>query len=176
MDMRKYMDLFVSETREHLEEAAEALVHLEQHPDDEETLNLLFRHGHSIQGMAGSMGFEPIARLSHALEDLFDQVRKGHLRFTPEIADHAFQALDALSDAISTAERGVDPPANLEKCVASLRSFLDSPPPASRPVASAPQEQAPSLPPAAIHGDLPAFNAEIKARTETICGPRSCGR
>ncbi|MEE9126290.1 MAG: Hpt domain-containing protein, partial [Planctomycetota bacterium] len=99
--MRKYMDLFVSETREHLEEAAEAMVRLEQNPGDEETLNLLFRHGHSIKGMAGSMGFQPIARLSHALEDLFDQVRKGHLRFTPEIADHAFQALDALGDAIN---------------------------------------------------------------------------
>lgn len=162
MDMRKYMDLFVSETREHLEEAAEAMVHLEQHPHDEETLNLLFRHGHSIKGMAGSMGFEPIARLSHALEDLFDQVRKGHLRFTPEIADHAFQALDALGDAITAAERGEDPPANLEQCGTSLRSFLESPPPAAQPSASRPHEPAPSLPAPAIQGDLPAFNAEIK--------------
>jgi len=160
--MRKYMDLFVSETREHLEEAAEAMVHLEQHPHDEETLNLLFRHGHSIKGMAGSMGFEPIARLSHALEDLFDQVRNGHLRFTPEIADHAFQALDALGDAITAAERGEDPPANLEQCGTSLRSFLESPPPAAQPSASRPHEQAPSLPAPAIQGDLPAFNAEIK--------------
>jgi len=47
MDMRKYLDLFVSEAREHLEEAASAVAELEQRPDDAELLNLIFRHGHS---------------------------------------------------------------------------------------------------------------------------------
>ncbi len=153
--MRKYMELFVSETREHLEEAAEAMVRLEQQPEDEETLNLLFRHGHSIKGMAASMGFPPIAHLSHAMEDLFDQVRKGRLRFTPQIADHTFHALDAMGDAINEVERGADPPATLEEYSASLRSFLASLPPVSPPQRD---EQAPCVPPPALQ----AFNVEIK--------------
>ena len=82
MDMRKYLDLFVSETREHLEEAAEAMTHLEERPGDEALLNLLFRHGHSIKGMAASMGFAPVAGVSHALEDLFDEIRQGRLQLT----------------------------------------------------------------------------------------------
>jgi len=168
VDMRKYMDLFVSETREHLEEAAEAMVRLEQHPDDGETLNLLFRHGHSIKGMAGSMGFSTIAHLSHALEDLFDEVRKGNLSFTPQIGDQAFQALDALSDAITEVERGEDPPAMLEECAASLRSFLGHAPAARQPVAPGSGEPEPQAPAPGSPQDDPSFNVEIRIAPNTV--------
>ena len=37
----------------------------------------MFRHAHSVKGMASSMGFEPIAMLAHRVEDLVDAVRAG---------------------------------------------------------------------------------------------------
>jgi len=157
--MRKYMDLFLSETREHLEEAAEAMARLEQQPDDADTLNLLFRHGHSIKGMAGSMGFPRIAHLSHALEDLFDEVRKGELSFTPQMGDHAFQALDALGDAVDEVERGEEPSPRLEECAVSLRTFLGH---SSTPVAPSAKEESVTPSPPVIAGDQPTFNVEIQ--------------
>ena len=36
----------------------------------------MFRHAHSVKGMAASMGFEPIAMLAHRVEDLVDVARR----------------------------------------------------------------------------------------------------
>jgi len=119
--MRRYLDLFVSEAREHLEEAAEAITRLENQPGDVEIINLLFRHGHSIKGMAASMGFEPIAQLSHALEDGFDEIRKGRAIFTPELAAQALKAIDLLGEAVDAVARGEAPPASLVDLATALR-------------------------------------------------------
>ncbi|MEJ2199870.1 MAG: Hpt domain-containing protein [Desulfuromonadaceae bacterium] len=69
MDMSKYRDMFLFETREHLLSMGDLLVALEKNPADEERLDALFRHAHSIKGMAGAMGYQRTAELGHHLED-----------------------------------------------------------------------------------------------------------
>ena len=171
MDMRKYLDLFVSESREHLDEAAEAISRLEEQPDDAELLNLLFRHGHSIKGMAASMGFDPIARVSHALEDLFDGIRKGQVPFTHEVAEKTLRAIDAISDAVDRVEKGEDPPASLAELADRLRAVGPgedpsggAPPPGSPaggggPSTPPPPRAATSSPSGSAEGLI--YNAEI---------------
>jgi two-component system chemotaxis sensor kinase CheA len=161
--MRRYLELFVSEAREHLEEAAEAISRLENQPGDAEILNLLFRHGHSIKGMAASMGFDPIARLSHALEDGFDDIRKGRAVFTPELAVQALKAIDLLGEAVDAVARGEEPPASLLELAAALRTggggAAGGPSPAPAAAGSAPP--APQAPPAAATAAGVVYNAEI---------------
>jgi len=75
MDMSKYREMFLSETREHLAGMARRLVDLEKAPDDREVIDTLFREAHSVKGMAASMGYQRMAGLAHALEDLLDGFR-----------------------------------------------------------------------------------------------------
>ncbi|MGD8375912.1 MAG: chemotaxis protein CheA [Acidobacteriota bacterium] len=149
--MEKYLGLFVSEAREHLEEAAEALDRLSESPDDLELLNLLFRHGHSIKGMAASMGFEPIARVSHALEDRFDDVRKGRAAVTPDLVRAALDAVEALSEAVDVVEAGGEMPASLARVAASLRE-----------AAPAAREEGQAASPSADPGAGWVYNVEIR--------------
>lgn len=75
MDMSKYRELFLSETREHINSLNQLAVTLEQEPGNRETIDALFREAHSIKGMAATMGFNGTAQLSHHLEDLLDGFR-----------------------------------------------------------------------------------------------------
>jgi len=75
MDMSQYRELFLSETREHINKLNQLVVTLEQEPGNRETIDALFREAHSIKGMAATMGFDQTARLSHHLEDMLDGFR-----------------------------------------------------------------------------------------------------
>ena len=48
MDMSKYREMFLTETREHLGNMGRLLVTLEQDPADREGIDALFRSAHSI--------------------------------------------------------------------------------------------------------------------------------
>ncbi|HEY1906874.1 MAG TPA: chemotaxis protein CheA [Myxococcaceae bacterium] len=73
--MSRYLGLFVAEASEHLEALGRDLVALEGTANTE-TVDSLFRHAHSVKGMAASMGLEPIAQLAHRVEDLVDVARR----------------------------------------------------------------------------------------------------
>lgn len=73
--MSRYLGLFVAEASEHLEALGRDLITLEGAPSAD-TVDSLFRHAHSVKGMAASMGLEPIAQLAHRVEDLVDVARR----------------------------------------------------------------------------------------------------
>ena len=79
-DTSRYTTLFVSEATEHLDALSQELVRLESQPVTIEAIDSLFRHAHSVKGMAGSMGFEATTALGHKLEDLLDRLRTSPYR------------------------------------------------------------------------------------------------
>jgi two-component system chemotaxis sensor kinase CheA len=95
MDMSRYRELFLSETREHLSRMGELLVALEQQPSGQETIDALFREAHSIKAMAFSMGYEQTAALAHHLEDALDGFRRG-CGVTVGVVDRLLAGLDLL--------------------------------------------------------------------------------
>ncbi len=74
--MARYTALFLAEAEDHLQQGEELVHHLEMNRTCRETLNGLFRHLHSLKGMAATMGFADMARISHAMEDLLDRSRQ----------------------------------------------------------------------------------------------------
>src|SRR5262245_59550176 len=105
MDMQKYLDLFVSEANEHIQAAGKDAGRIASGRTPPDTLISLLRRFHSIEGMAASMGFEEIASLSHAVEDLFDRLRKGGPP-PAMLADLVMEALDSTSAMVVWASRG----------------------------------------------------------------------
>jgi two-component system chemotaxis sensor kinase CheA len=105
MEINEYLPMFLAESREHLQDLNLAVVRVEETPDDAETIDEIFRIAHSLKGMSATMGFERIAALTHAMEDLFEvlRVRRGGL--DREAIDVLLECLDALSatfEAIDT--------------------------------------------------------------------------
>lgn len=78
MDLRRYLDLFVAESREHLACAAGLAQRLGAEAD-EAALRESFRHLHSVKGMAATMGFASMRDLAHAAEGVLDACRRGAL-------------------------------------------------------------------------------------------------
>ncbi|MEI6205294.1 MAG: chemotaxis protein CheA [Desulfuromonadales bacterium] len=109
MDMSQYRDLFVSEAREHLNTFNELIVQLEDTGGDKLTIDELFRHAHSLKGMAATMGYDPIAGLAHIMEDQLSRVRSGELSFVPQLADLMLESADNLSEMVSQVESGSEP-------------------------------------------------------------------
>ena len=63
MDMNQYLDIFVEESREHLQSLNSSLLELEKDPSDKGVLNEIFRVAHTLKGMSGTMGFTRMQRL-----------------------------------------------------------------------------------------------------------------
>ncbi len=95
MDMSNYRELFLSETREHINTLNDLIVSLEKEPNNRETIDAMFREAHSIKGMAATMGYDRTAKLAHHLEDLMDGFRS-----TGEVPaatiDYLFEGIDLL--------------------------------------------------------------------------------
>jgi two-component system chemotaxis sensor kinase CheA len=129
---------FVTEAAEHIETAESALLELENHPDNEELINKIFRGFHTIKGMAGFLNLTEIGSLAHSAENLLDLARKGKLVLAAENSDVVFASVDMLKRML----------AQLKECVES-----------GAPVAT--QEQLPVLLEtlkAAAEGRMPAVS------------------
>lgn len=105
MDTSQYLDLFIDETKEHLQSLNEHILVLEKEPENEDTINEIFRAAHTLKGMAGTMGFTRMQRLTHDLENVFSEIRNGNMKANAKLIDVLFRGLDALEqylDVIST--------------------------------------------------------------------------
>jgi two-component system chemotaxis sensor kinase CheA len=104
MDVSEYMPMFLAEAREHLQELNLAVVRIEETPDDQETVNEIFRIAHSMKGMSATMGFERMAALTHEMEDVFELLRQRSGGLPREAIDVLLACLDALEATVGTIE------------------------------------------------------------------------
>ncbi len=96
MDVSQYLDIFLDETGEHLQSLSDQIMILEQEPENEDTINEIFRAAHSLKGMAGTMGFKRMQNLTHDMENVFSEVRNGNIKIKSDMIDVLFRCLDAL--------------------------------------------------------------------------------
>jgi two-component system chemotaxis sensor kinase CheA len=98
MDMSQYLEIFIEETKEHLQNLNQCLLQMEKKPDDTSMLNEIFRVAHTLKGMSGTMGFNRMARLTHDMEDVLHALRNGEIKISPALIDLLFKCLDALEN------------------------------------------------------------------------------
>lgn len=108
MDVSQYLEIFIDETKEHLESLSEQILSLEKDPNDKDTINEIFRAAHSLKGMAGTMGFKRMQRLTHDMEDVFSEIRNDKMNVSAELIDILFKGLDALEDYLATIQETAD--------------------------------------------------------------------
>ncbi|HBQ86551.1 MAG TPA: chemotaxis protein CheA [Syntrophomonas sp.] len=96
MDMSKYLDVFLEESKEHLESLNEQLLELEKNSKDVSSLNEIFRAAHTLKGMSSTMGFNDLADLTHHMEDVLADLKEGLLEANSYVIDVLFHCFDRL--------------------------------------------------------------------------------
>lgn len=100
MEANQYKELFASEAKDILSHLNKRLVYLEKQPNDKDCLNEIFRQAHTLKGMAATMGYEDITKLTHEMESVLDLLRQEKLRAEKNIVDLLFNAFDVLEKLI----------------------------------------------------------------------------
>ena len=108
MDVSQYLDVFIDESKEHLQNLNTQILELEQEPGNMDTINEIFRAAHSLKGMAGTMGYKRMQNLTHNMENVFSEVRNGAAKVNASIVDVLFQCLDALDEYVTNIQAGGD--------------------------------------------------------------------
>ena len=106
MDTNQYMEMFLEESREHLQSLNDGLLALENDPEEVSVVNDIFRNAHTIKGMSATMGFTKIAELTHDMENVFDLLRKEQMKVNPDIMDTLFKTIDSLEQMIESVGSG----------------------------------------------------------------------
>ena len=123
MDTSQYMSMFLEESMENLQTLNEALLELEQNPEDIDKLNEIFRVAHTIKGMAATMGYSEMAELTHNMEDVLSKFREGKLKVTEKVVTVLFTCLDTLEKMVNNISEGISEKTPIEEIIHDLHSI-----------------------------------------------------
>lgn len=123
MDINQYLEMFIEESKEHLQACNDHLLELEKNPEDLSIVNEVFRSAHTLKGMSATMGYEDIANLTHKMENVLDEIRNNRLNVTPELLDVVFVAVDQLEEMVFNIAEGGDGKLNVEETVRKLHEI-----------------------------------------------------
>lgn len=120
MDMNQYLEVFIEESKEHLQTCSEQLLVLEKNPEDLSIVNEIFRSAHTLKGMSATMGYEDLANLTHKMENVLDAIRNSQIVLSPELFDVIFLAVDDLEAMVMSIAEGGDGKRNVMGVVHQL--------------------------------------------------------
>lgn len=125
MDTSQYLDIFLDESKEHLQNLSDQIMELEQNPENMDTINEIFRAAHSLKGMAGTMGYKRMQTLTHDMENVFSEVRNGTFKVQPGMIDILFKSLDALEEYVNNIQQTTEEGTNdNQDLIDALNSIL----------------------------------------------------
>jgi two-component system chemotaxis sensor kinase CheA len=164
VNLEEYKDMFLSETSEHLQMLNDNLLKIEKDPSDMEALKDVFRSTHTIKGMAATMGYEDITKVSHEMESALDPYRKNKLPLPPDMVQMTFEGLDLLEklkDSVKENKIGQIPIANYLSKLDKAKMKVPRTP------GGAPKKEAPSAQPARPPAPVPQPAAPPPQATPT---------
>lgn len=155
MDVSQYLEIFLDETKEHLQNLNTQILSLESDSENVDTINEIFRAAHSLKGMAGTMGYKRMQNLTHDMENVFSEVRNGNIKVQPEMVDVLFRCLDALEEYTDNIQQSADEGTNdNEPLIKMLNDIMEKG--KSQPKEEAPKAEAAA--PAATEGGDKKWN------------------
>jgi len=171
-DNREFIEEFLVESGENLDQLDRDLLALEGQPDDPQRLASIFRTVHTIKGNSGFFGFSKLGALTHSGEHLLGRLRDGKLRLDDRVAGTLYSMVDAVRSILASIEttgvEGEHDFRDLSHQLAVAASGADAP---AEPAAAAPAAPSPAAhvaaptaaaPPAAQPAAQPAAPAAIE--------------
>lgn len=99
----QYLDVFLEEAKEHIENLNKYLLELENNPS-QEIVDEIFRSAHTLKGMSGTMGFTQLLELTHEMENLLQEIRSQEISVNEHIIDTLLKSVDILEELIHDVE------------------------------------------------------------------------
>jgi two-component system, chemotaxis family, sensor kinase CheA len=121
MEMAQYLEVFIEESKEHLQNINDQLLELEKNPEDLSIVNEIFRSAHTLKGMSATMGYEDLASLTHQMENVLDGIRNKQVAVTTGVLDVVFQSVDDLEAMVQSIASGGDGKRDVTQVVAQLK-------------------------------------------------------
>jgi len=124
------LDVFIFETQQLLELLEETLLQSEKQKDlAAEHINEIFRIMHTIKGSAAMMAYDNLAKLAHALEDMFDKIREGQTRTDADAIEGVIELVLAASDKfkseISKLSTGAQSDGDFTELIYKIHKYLE---------------------------------------------------
>ena len=125
-DTSDFRAIFFEEADEHVAAIESVLLRLNQAAPDAEDLNAIFRAAHSIKGTSGMLGFTEIASVTHVLENLLDELRKGERQLTEEALDLMLRAGDMVKMQVAFRRGALAQAPDAAQIERELRALVES--------------------------------------------------
>ena len=91
---------FIAEGSDLIAQAEDALLALENDPEDMDSVGTVFRAFHTVKGTAAFMELTLIAEMGHHAESLLSRVRDKEIRYSGGYADLSLRALDMIKELV----------------------------------------------------------------------------
>lgn len=126
LDINQYINIFIEESKEHLQNMNDVLLELEKDPSHTGYINEIFRVAHTIKGMSGTMGFHNMANLTHEMENVLQATRSKEIKISGEVIDILFKCFDALDESVNyIIEEGRESEETSTKLIQELKALLN---------------------------------------------------
>ncbi len=165
---------FLTETNEGLAELDNALVSLEQNPENPELIKKIFRVLHTIKGTCGFLGLSRLEKVAHKGEDVLGLFRDGKLKVKPEYVSVILEAMDRIKLIIAGIEQTGSEPAGDDSALTGKLEAIFNGGDLSAVAAVPAPAPTPKIPAAAEpdeHGFVPVTAAAMAAAIEGQSAP-----
>lgn len=102
--MDKLKAIYIEEGGEIISNLEEALLKLDNNPEDSATIQEVFRDMHTLKGNSSMFGYTKISEFLHNFETVYDLVRNKEIELTKELINVSFASLDHLKKLIEDHE------------------------------------------------------------------------
>lgn len=123
MEKNQYLEVFIEESKEHLQSLNTLFLKLEKEPEDINIVKEIFRSAHTLKGMSAALGYEDLTNLTHVMENVFDKIRNEKLVVTTDILDVLFSVLDDLEAMIGSIANNGDGKRNVTENLKKLETI-----------------------------------------------------
>lgn len=111
MNLDDALQTFIIECRELLQQMEDALLQLEQNPNDKDGVDAIFRAAHTIKGSSGLFGLDFVVDFTHVAESVLDKIRSGEIAIDEniialflQVGDHIGRLIDHVAENTSPNE------------------------------------------------------------------------
>ncbi|MCD4748936.1 MAG: chemotaxis protein CheA [Thermoanaerobaculales bacterium] len=101
------LDVFIIETEGNVLALEQGLLALEEKPNDEEQVNMIFRAAHTIKGSAAIVEMPELEKFTHLLEHVLDRVRQHGLEITHQLISSLLSSVDTIKEMLVKMGAGI---------------------------------------------------------------------
>ena len=119
LDKSFFLNTFKAETEDHIKKLNKKILDLRGEPGNDILIKEIMRELHTMKGAAGMIGFKPIVRITHGLEDLISALMEKKISMSV-IDDLVFDGFDSIEMILDAEIKGEEYPIDIEKLIRDI--------------------------------------------------------